>query len=498
MRLLPLTGLLLLASSLAGCAGDAAGLFGGGGNVDAILGQTIIFVGTDSTTLETNIYQVRAVTLGDSVATSAGDDDDAPAALDADEFEVTPLTDFLESPESPVQDDGDGLLPSYAPFAMPDRLGARVAVIASGTDVDSIPIGRTAVLDLATRAMELAPDVRGLDSVRFTWLGAHLLFETVDGTSGIAWMPFPLDAEAAPTPVAWEGAASVEFAGLIPGSDSFLATVLDASSQSIVLRVDPTENLVEPVTLAGPGAFSEFAISAEGMLAATRRAPDTGRRDIVVTQWDGAEPASWTVLTSTLDSACFDSAWAPADPDGVEPPRLAYVCENATNGRPDVLLWEGVEPPPAGTSAPVMEVLTGGAQTAVPDGTMDGLVVRSRLQWDPSGRIVVFGASNADDAFNAEAMTLLALDIDEQRAIPIYDGDNGLADLAHFSSVAPDPVLLVWDRSSSGVEDGSGRNAIQLVAADPSGSRTVRGVSLGRDLLVAYPLFLGGNSLFYP
>ena len=488
---------ILLAASLAGCAYAPAELAGGGAGVDPVLGQTIIFVGTDSTTLETNIYQVQAVTL-ESFANDSNTSG-APAALDADEFETTPLTDFLESTESPVQEDGDGLLPNYAPFALPDRLGTRVAVVASGTDVDLVPVGRAAVLELGTRDMQLAPDVRGLGNVRFSWLGNHLLFEAEDPELGprLGWMPFPLDVNGEPTWVATEQATAIEFAGLVPGTDKFLARTIDSEGRTEILLADPdgaTRTLIAP----SDGAFSGIAVSPGGLLSATRRDAESGEQSIVVASWsnESGEPSLWTNLSADLGRSCFDSAWAPmGEEDSVQ--RLAYVCEDTSTGRPDVFLWQG-DAPPLGTSPPDAEVLTGGAQTAVPDGSMDGLVVRSKLQWDPSGRIVVFGASNADDAFNADAMTLLALDIDEQRAIPVYDGDNGMADLAHFSSVAPDPVLLVWDRSSSGVEDSAGRHAIQLVAADPAGSRTVRGVSLGRDLLVAYPLFLGGNSLFYP
>lgn len=491
---------LLLAAALSGCAYAGAELTGLDRGVDSVLGQTIIFVGTDSTTLETNIYQVQAVNLADSAAAGTGTDG-APAALDADEFEVTPLSDFLVGPGSPVQEDGDGILPTYAPFALPNRLGTSVAVIATGVDVDEVPIGRTAVLELGSRSMNLAPDVRGLVAVRFTWLGAHLIFETDDADTGpqLAFMGFPLDAETAPTPVAVAGAVAVEFAGLVPGTDTFLATAVQADGLTTVVAVDPGTAEIRVIVDGADGSFTGFALAPSGgLLSATRRAPDTGRRDIVVAAWadEDPEPTSWTVMTAELDSSCFDSAWSPA-PLLDEDQRLAYVCEDANTGRPDLLLWEGAAIP-SGSAPPDMAVLTGGAQTAVPDGSMDGLVVRSRLQWDPSGRIVVFGGSSADDAFNSEAMTLLAVDIGEQRAIPVYDGDNGTADLAHFSSAAPDPVLLVWDRSSSGVEDSAGRHAIQLVGADPSGSRAVRGVSLGQDLLVAYPLFLGGNSLFYP
>ncbi len=488
---------LLLATTLGGCAYAGAEMTGLDRGVDSILGQTIIFVGTDSTTLETNIYQVQAVSLNEA----SSDVDGPPAALDADEFDVTPLTDFLIGPGSPVQDDGDGLLPTYAPFALPDRLGTRVAVVATGTDVEEVPIGRAAVLDLGSRDMNLAPDVRGLSAVRFTWLGEHLIFETDDPEAGpqLAWMSFPLDSETPPALVEVEDALSVEFAGLVPETNAFLATAVHPDGLTSVVRIDPEAAETRVVIERAEGSFTDFALSPQGgMVSATRRAPDTGRRDIVVAAWTdtSSDATTWTTMTALLDSSCFDSAWSPAI-EALDDQRLAYVCEDTVTGRPDLMLWEGTDLP-SGSTSPDMTVLTGGAQTAVPDGSMDDLVVRSRLQWDPSGRIVVFGGSSAFDAFNSEAMTLLAVDIEEQRAIPVYDADNGVADLAHFSSAAPDPVLLVWDRSSSGVEDSTGRHAIQLVAADPAGSRTVRGVSLGQDLLVAYPLFLGGNSLFYP
>ncbi|MCO4771737.1 MAG: hypothetical protein KDA24_17030, partial [Deltaproteobacteria bacterium] len=132
------------------------------------------------------------------------------------------------------------------------------------------------------------------------------------------------------------------------------------------------------------------------------------------------------------------------------------------------------------------------------EGSMDGLVLRSRLRWDPSGALLMFGASSATDASQDAAMSLLIVDPTEGRAVPVYDGDDGLADLAHFAAASSEPVLLVWDTSSDGLDDSLGLHPIQLVSANPEASRTVRGVNLGRNLKVEYPLFLGGNTLLYP
>ena len=203
--------------------------------------------------------------------------------------------------------------------------------------------------------------------------------------------------------------------------------------------------------------------------------------------------ASWTPLTTELGADCQQPAWNPA-PLGSH--QLVYVCEDLSTGRPDIYLWQGDEPPQG--SSPSMDSLTGGAQPSVPEGSMDGLVLRSRLRWDPTGSVLLFGASSASDAAIDAPMSLLVLDPAERRAVPVYDGDNGVADLVHFAAASSDPVLLVWDISTLGTEDSVGRHPIQLVAADPLGPRTVRGVDLGRDLIVEYPLFLGGNTLLYP
>lgn len=488
-RTLPLLVALAL---LSGCSYGALNEdVATGADVDPVLGQTILFVGTDPATLTTDVYQVQAVTMRDGARSEQ--------VLDADAFEVTSLSDFSVGPESPVQTDDDVLLPSAQPFPIPDRLGERVAVVATGYDAEGGVLGRVAVLDLLTGEQVVLPPQPLLRAVRFSWYGGWLLAEHVDaeGRSSLsvtnAWLDL---ADAVFSPVTVEGATSLAFGGLLPESDSFIvmATTYDGT---VVYELDPMADqmtlLVDPID----GALARPSVSPDGLLLATTRSdPNTGRRTVLVTARGEGEGSTWIPLNDPALDDCRDPAWAPATADKTSY-KLAYVCEELATGRPDVYLWQSdTAPPPEGQSA--VEQLTAGAQTSVPDSSMDGLVLRSRLRWDRSGQVLVFGASNQDDALEDAPMTLLALDLVERRAVPVYDGDDGVADLAHFSAIADEPVLLVWDRSASGLQDSQGQHPIQLVSADPAGGRQVRGVTVGRDLYVSYPLFLGGNTLLYP
>ncbi len=484
----------LAAAALTGCSVALEATNGGDFAVDPVRGQTVLFVGTDATTLRTNIYQVQAVSTDDF----ATDEERNAAVLVAESFEVTVLTDF-EAETDPLVDDGATLLPSQAPFAVPDYLGNRVAVVATGVDFETeIPYGRAAVIDLATRAQRIAPEIPGLAGVRFTWMGSYLLLESRDAATGAASVATLdlLDSLSQPLPVELPGVSSLAVTGVVPGSDAFLAVAQDVYGGSQVVSVDPLTGESEPLVAPSEGGLGQVTISPDGLsIAATHSAPDTGRRSVVVADL-GVAPAEWVFMTAHLDAECHDPAWNPARVDGGDS-QLAYVCEQISTGRPDLLLWEGATLPD-GSAPPSMDTLTEGGQPAVPGSSMDGLVLRSRLRWDPTGSVLLFGASSSEDADLDEAMSLLVLDPTEGRAIPVYDGDDGNADLAHFAAASSEPVLLVWDRSASGLEDSVGRHAIQLVAASPSGSRTVRGVNLGRDLLVSYPMFLAGNTLLYP
>jgi len=493
--LISLALLALLGSGCAAGAVDAGNLFGE--DLDPVVGQTILFVGTDAATLRTNIYQVQPVLLRDDAAT---DEERNGAVLDAASFTVRVLTDLQVGAEGPMLDDGDTLLPGSAPFAVPDRLGRRAAIIASGYDAQGISeVGRVAVIDLATLEQRLTPDVAGLTSVRFTWLGGHLVLEHRDPMSGALGLS-TLELDALPqdlTELVVPGADEVQLAGLLRDSDSFLVTATDADGASFVATVDPWTQGVVTVVNPVAQALGPVRVSRSGdFFATTLTDPESGRRTVAVASLDGAGPAGWTSLTGELSADCGDPSWNPArGPDDLQ--QLAYACEDLDTGRPDILLWEGTGEPT--TSTPPMETLTGGAQPAVPDGSMDGLVLRSRLRWDPTGQVLLFGASNGNDAVDDEAMTLLVLNLLDRRATAVFDGSDGVADLAHFAAASSEPVLLVWDRSASGfTSDSEGRHAIKLVSADPNGERVVRGVELGQALRVDYPLFLGGNTLLYP
>ena len=490
----PLTPAIAFSLLLSGCAAaDLAGMSAGGGDVDPVRGQTILFVGTDPSTLSKNIYQVQAISQDDF----ATDEERNAAVLFAEGFELTVLTDLSvdSDGDGPLTNDSDTLLPAEAPFAVPDRLGNRVGIIVSSyDDEDDLPVGRAAVVDLATGTQFVAPDVPGLTGVRFSWLGQYLLLEHWDADTGaIGLSRLDLNAIAPEVePLEVPDAFDVFLTGLIPDSDAFYATAVDTYGASSLLRVDAATGTVDTLVQAVTGGLSDLTVSPDGALAAaTLVDSETGRGGVVVADLTGQ--ASWTPLTNELGADCQQPAWNPA-PLGSH--QLVYVCEDLSTGRPDVYLWQGDGPPQ--TSSPPMDSLTGGAQPSVPEGSMDGLVLRSRLRWDPTGSVLLFGASSASDAAIDAPMSLLVLDPAERRAVPVYDGDNGVADLVHFAAASSDPVLLVWDISTLGTEDSVGRHPIQLVAADPLGPRTVRGVDLGRDLIVEYPLFLGGNTLLYP
>ena len=143
------------------------------------------------------------------------------------------------------------------------------------------------------------------------------------------------------------------------------------------------------------------------------------------------------------------------------------------------------------------DTLTSGPQPELFDGTMSGLTLRSRPQWDPSGAVIVFGASTQEEAIEGEAMSLVALPLDESSAYPIFTADEGSSGWAHFSSALTKPHLLVWDRSETGLLDSQGDHPIQVVVVDEPG-RAPHPVALGQDLFVAYPQYLGANTMLYP
>ncbi|MCO4771892.1 MAG: hypothetical protein KDA24_17810, partial [Deltaproteobacteria bacterium] len=359
--------LLLLALVGTGCSYAAVDVAGGANqDVDPVRGQTIVFVGTDPITLRTNIYRVQAISQDDF----ATDEERNAAVLFAEGFELTVLTDFEVGPEGPLVDDGDIILPSEAPFAVPDRLGNRVGVVIGGYDfANELPVGRAAVVDLATGDTTVAPDVPGLTGVRFSWLGQFLVLEHRDPLTGLAGVSTidlltePLVAQ----PVDVPGSASVAVAGLERESDAMFLSSSDAYGVSRIVRFEPLTSALSDIAPSIEGAIADVHVNRTGdRIAASWVDPDTARRTVVVADTT-ISGGSWVELTSALDADCSQPAWNPAR-TGDEAQQLAYVCEDSETGRPDVLLWEGSSLP-SGAQPPSMETLTGGAQPAVPEGS---------------------------------------------------------------------------------------------------------------------------------
>ena len=82
------------------------------------------------------------------------------------------------------------------------------------------------------------------------------------------------------------------------------------------------------------------------------------------------------------------------------------------------------------------------------------------------------------------------------QAYPVYPSTNGAADWVHFSAGSSEPILMLWDRTQTGLDDTRGGHAIEVVSVARDGGAP-RPVELGRDLAVSYPVFLGRNTLFY-
>jgi hypothetical protein len=191
--------------------------------------------------------------------------------------------------------------------------------------------------------------------------------------------------------------------------------------------------------------------------------------------------------------------------------QLTFVCQNPLSSRPDIGLWSSSTLPNLEAASDTSEsdpdssdsydaaLLTAVSQPSIFEGTMDGLVVRSRPQWDPLGEVLIFGVSTHDEAMSGSGMTLLVLPIGGT-AYSIYSGGGTSVDWVHFSADAEDQSLLLWERSETGLEDTAasvGGQPIRVVGiAEPDPAPTY--VSLGQDLLVSYPMFLGENTHFYP
>jgi hypothetical protein len=455
-------------------------------------GQMILFVGTDPETLTSDLYLAQAVDSGDSNRLKEA----GPDIIDAEGFSISNLTSSLTSAMPRVGAEDLELFADGTSFPVPDRTGSLVALLANGrSEGPNAGSGRPYILDLAQQLFTEGPLLPGLDGVHFTWFGGFLILEQQVGENekrGVVSLVPTLIPDAELLLPSFDPGLDVRFAGLERSSDRILLEVSDPDSGSFdVYRFDPnTDELVHLTDGVEIGA-SDPRLSPDGNhLALTITDPTTGLRSVLVFPLAEGPEAGWR-LGEAPDTECFWPVWQPILPEDPNlAPNLACVCQDAAGDRPDLVRWfTGSESPP--------DLLTAGPQPELFDGSMNGLTVRSRPQWDPSGRLLVFGASTQEDAIEGEALTLVALPLIAGTAYPVFSASVGSSGWAHFSSAVSRPHLLVWDRAETGLFDSQGSHPIQVVAVDRPG-QPPHPVVLGRDQFVSYPQFLGSNTMLYP
>ena len=483
---------------LAGCSDSAAGLSFDDDDDGTARGQTIIFVGTDPQTLQTDLYAVQALALYD---------DEEPDLATAAGWALSSLADLsVGSVTSPLLDATDSLFAEDLPFAVPDRSGSLLAVPASVRDPESgdVVAGRIALLDLSYTDPPIVSDpVAGLRDVSFTWDAEWLVYErevpdSAGRTEVLVQRPIGVGfSEPIQVGPSAEG-TTVEVAGLQRDGDRILLLErnLDTGSTD-VWRVDPETGTSELLTGGEDlqDRVDQPVLSPDGRwLAMVRSAPDSPRA-VIVLDLDLAEPPV-IMLTDDTSKDCFWPSWSP---DSEAPSRLAFVCSDVQTEQPDLLRWD-----PDSELEPVS--LTGGPQPYI-GGTMDGLVIRTEPRWDPAGDVVVFGASTPEEALSGSGMTLLVVPVEppegDPLVFPIWTGDEASAGWAHFSAASPvspdgnSGPMLLWDRDQSGIQDTVGNHPIQILPTD-NANPDAQPVELGTNLLVSYPLFLGTNTMLYP
>ncbi len=454
-------------------------------------GQSVLFVGTDPLDLTTNIYRVRAVSYEGTVA---------PELIDADGFEVDALTSMeLGGAESVLLSEGDVLFTEGQPHPVPDKQGQHFAVLANRPPTDEVAgLGRVGLYSLEGREFKLSPDLPGLVAAHFNWSGTTLVLQLRDDEDRESLALLPVD-EAWPETA--EGLNAVElaspfvdavFLSTIPENDAVLARAITEAGLEALLRIDPATGTSTTLLEPSEAKLEHPSLSPNGAwLAVSALGHENNRRQILLVQ---TATAAISNLGDQLEGDCYWPRWSP-EPTAGFGAQLAFVCQDMDTARPDLLLWSAVD---ASTSPsdPVWNVLTASAQPGVFSGTMDGLVVRSAPLWTPQGDRLVFGASTWEEAYEGTGMTLFGLPLDGS-AYPLYSGNDSSVGWAHFSSDATNPSLLVWERAESGLDTESSKHPIRII--DTTGESTEPlNVDLGTSLRVAYPLFAGGNSLFYP
>lgn len=455
-------------------------------------GQMILFVGTDPATLTSDLYLAQAVDSGDpNRLKEAG-----PNIIDAEGFDISNLTGSLTSAMPRVAVEDLELFADGTSFPVPDRTGSLVVLLAIGrSGGPNEGSGRPYILDLAQLLFSEGPLLPGLSRVHFTWSGGFLILEQQVGENekrAVVSLVPTLTPDAELLLPNFDPGLDVRFAGLERSSDRILLEVTDPDSGSFdVYRFDPNTDELVRLTEGVESGASDVRLSPDGShLALTITDPISGLRSVFVFPLADGPEAGWR-LGEAPDTECFWPVWQPILPEDPSlAPNLACVCQDAGGNRPDIVRWfTGSESPP--------DLLTAGPQPELFDGSMNGLTVRSRPQWDPAGRLLIFGASTQEDAIDGEALTLVALPLIAGTAYPIFTASVGSSGWAHFSSAVSRPHLLVWDRAETGLYDSQGSHPIQVVAADQPG-QAPHPVVLGRDLFVSYPQYLGSNTMLYP
>jgi len=486
-------GLALLVLGLApvGCSSEMMGATDlASPNVPESRGQMILFVGTDPESLTSELYLAQAVDSGDPNRL----EDTGPDIIEAESFEIENLTASLSGSMPQVAAEALEVFAHGAPFPVPDRTGSLVALLAKGrTEGPSEGSARPYLLDLEQRRFTEGPLLPGLSAVHFTWAGGFLILEQYLDTESehvVTSLVPTLALSSKPVLAIDDPNLDVRFAGLERGSNRILLEVSDPEAGSFdVFLFDPDLDELRHLTEGLNAPVSDPILSPDGsQLALTLTDPDSGLRSILVFPISEGPNAGW-LIGDEPGEECFWPTWQPLTAE-TEAPNLACVCQDEAASRPDIVRWfAGMESAPS--------LLTSGPQPDLFEGSMNGLTLRSRPQWDPSGTLLVFGASTQKDALDGEAMTLVALPLDASSAYPIFTADEGSSGWAHFSSALTKPHLLVWDRAETGLFDSQGGHPIQVVVVDEPG-RAAHPVVLGRDLFVAYPQYLGANTMLYP
>jgi len=452
----------------------------------------ILFVGTEPQQLTSALYLAQALDSGSSNRVKGT----GPDIIEAESFEIDNLTGTLSSAMPRVGVEDLELFADGAPFPVPDRTGALIGLLAVGrNDGPNAGSARPYLLDLQQRQFTEGPLLPGLNALHFTWAGGFVVLQqqATDAPNRTLTSLIPTLALDTPPmiPPFEDPSLDVRFAGLERSSNRILLEVSNPDTGSFgIYRFDPDTGDLLHLTEGLDGSGSDIQLSPDGsQLALTVADPNTGSRSVLVFPLD-AEPGDSWQLGGGVDQECFWPVWQPLLPEEEGPPNLACVCQDSEAARPDIVRWY----PGEDTEA---VILTEGPQPELFEGSMSGLTLRSRPQWAPNGELLVFGASTQEDAVDGEAMSLVALALGADSAYPIFTASEGSSGWAHFSSAVSRPHLLVWDRAATGLHDSEGSHPIQVVVADQPGEAP-HPIVLGEDLFVAYPQYLGSNTMLYP